>query len=169
MSTASKARLLGYVRVENKDDIYVSPQDAGLHDCSNKLNLDLVRITHDVSNGVQIMRLGLWKALRMMACLDCEAKSMPMSLDYDLWFREAMRPCSCSRPDSVNGLIVSDIPIICTTPSLGSKFILDFCWHKKHLYSAREKRCLSCCNPQAIEVLRKKTLSEAEGLKKPGA
>lgn len=170
MAAVMKPKLLGYVRVENKDEIYLSSQDSTLQSCSSKLDLELARICHDVGSGTQIMRIGLWKALRMMACLDCEPKSMPMSMDYDLWLREAMRKCSCSYPEPVHGLIVSDISIICTTPNLGSKFVLDFCMNKKHLYTAREKRCLSCCNPQAIEVLRKKTLGDAEGLKKrPGS
>ena len=151
-------RVIGYVRVENRDDLYITDQNSRLEGWANREAIDVVQIEHEVSNGQQLMRTGVWKVLRMVACSNCEPKPMPMIMDYDFWFKEVMKPCSCKAPLPSHGLLIDDIKILAANPPQGAKFILDMCMHKKHLYSVREKRCLSCCNPQAIAFLKRQTL-----------
>lgn len=155
------ARVIGYVRVDNRDQLYLTSQDSVLEKYANKELLDMVQIEHDVSNGSQIMRLGLWKTLRMMLCINCEPRQMPMNLDYESWIKEVMRPCtSCKAADQLKGIVVVDVSKVCTQPAQGAKFTLDMCAARKHLYSVQEGRCISCCNPQAVEFLRKRMTKE---------
>lgn len=151
-----RTKVIGYVRVENRDEIYVTGQNIDIESFANSRALKLVKIQLDVSSANQIMRVGLWKVLRMVACSNCPPKQMPMSGDYEMWLREALRPCTCNNPAPAEGIVVDNIGIICESPPQGAKFTLDMCANKKHLFSAQEKRCLSCCNPQAVEFLRKK-------------
>ncbi len=157
-SASKKTRLIGYVRIENRDEIYISDQNSHIENFAAKNNLEILQIEHEVSNGQQLVRTGVWKALRMMACLNCEPKQMPMVLDYDYWFQEVMKPCSCENQDSADGIIVDDIKTLCANPPQGAKFLLDMCTQKKHLYASSDKKCLSCCNPQAIEFLKRQML-----------
>lgn len=153
-----ETKVIGYVRVENRDDLYITDQDARLEYFSGKEGMDLVQIEHEVSNGQQLIRTGVWKALRLVACSTCEPKPMPMIMEYDYWFKEVIKPCTCASPAPANGLLIDDIKVLAANPPQGAKFILDLCMNKKHLYSVKEKRCLSCCNPQAIAFLKKQTL-----------
>ncbi len=158
--TSKNKKVIGYVRVENRDEIFITDQIGDIDNFASREKLDLIKTEHETSNGNQIMRLGLWKTLRTMTCLECDPKTMPMSDDYDHWFREALRPCTCRAPRPASGIIVDDIKILTTQPSSGAKFTLDMCVAKKHLYVVREKRCLSCCNPQAVEFVKRKMLDK---------
>ena len=148
-----KTRLIGYVRVENRDDTYSSPQNANIREFADDKNFELVKMEFETSKGSQVMRVGLWKALRWMVCTKCPPKAMPMSDIYQYWYKEAMRPCNCPEPVPADGLLVDSITAICTTPAQGAKFTLDMCACRSHLYVANEGRCLSCCNDQAIKML----------------
>ena len=157
-NNAKSAKLIGYVRLENRDDIYISDQNSDIETFASKQNLELYSIEHEISTGTQLMRVGVFKALRMVACTECEPKQMPLTDMYDYWFTEALKPCFCKVPRPADGLIVDEISILSTTPSQGARFTLDMCVAKKHVYVVKEKRCLSCCNPQAIEFLKRKML-----------
>lgn len=151
-------RAIGYVRVDNRDEIYISDQNTVIEGFAVREGIDLVQVEHEVSSGQQLMRMGVWKALRLVACIECEPKQMPMVMDYDFWFKEVTKPCLCKRPQPLHGIIVDDIKTLAANPAQGAKLILDMCMAKKHLYSARERRCLSCCNPQAVEFLKRQML-----------
>lgn len=157
-NTNKKAKVIGYVRIENRDEIYISDQNTHIENFAAKSNLELVQIEHEVSNGQQLVRTGVWRALRMMACNNCEPKQMPMVLDYDFWFKEVMKPCTCKNPAPLDGILVDDIKTLSANPPQGAKFTLDMCTQKKHLYTSSDRKCLSCCNPQAIEFLKRQML-----------
>jgi hypothetical protein len=148
-------RLIGYVRVQNRDDMFITDQNSSIEGFANKEGLDLVQIEHEASNGNQIMRVGLWKVLRLMTCTSCPPKTMPMADQYDYWFREATRPCTCKCPNPASGILVDNITVLCTTPAQGAKFALDMCAARKHLFVAEGQRCMSCCNPQAVKLVMK--------------
>ncbi len=59
-------KLIGYVRVENRDDIFITEQDVRIETFAGKEAMDVVLIEHETSNGNQIVRVGLWKTLRAM-------------------------------------------------------------------------------------------------------
>lgn len=151
-------RLIGYVRVENRDNLFTTEQNSRIEAFSQREAFDVVQIEHEVSNGATIVRTGLWKTLRLMTCIHCEPKQMPMSAEYDYWFREAIRPCNCKNPEPVSGILVDNIKILCANPPLGAKLILDMCVAKKHIYSVNDKSCLSCCNPQAVAFVKRQML-----------
>ncbi len=151
-------KVVGYVRVESKDDLFLTDQDARIERFVTNEDLDLTHIEHEVNAGKVLMRLGVWKLLHDLNCLDCPERQMPMSADYKYWLQEAFKPCSCQTPRPANGILVSDISILCTDPPQGAQFTLDMCMLKKHVYSITGKRCLSCCNPQAIEFMKRKNL-----------
>ncbi len=153
-------KVIGYVRVENRDEIFITDQDTHIENFAKRQNLDLLQTEHETSNGSQLMRLGMWRILRLLACSECEPKSMLMTDDYQHWFREAMRPCTCKSPKPASGIVVDDIKYICIQPSPGARFTLDMCVAGKHVYVVQDKRCLSCCNPQAIAFVKKQMLDK---------
>jgi hypothetical protein len=146
-------RLVGYVRVTDREDVFTSEQNSEIHGFAHREGLKVLHMEHEVSNGVQLMRVGLWKLLRKMVCLNCPPKQMPMSDMYDYWFKEAIRPCSCQSPSPSDGILAAGMEIICTTPAQGARFTLDMCANNKHVFAALEHRCLSCCNPQAVRFV----------------
>lgn len=160
-SLAKDARVIGYVRTTSRDQLFVTNQGSRIENFANREGLEIAQVEHEASNGNSITRAGLFKALRMMICLACEPKLAPMTDDYSYWIREAMKPCSCNRPQTLDGLIVEDITIISPNPPIGTKFLLDMCVAKKHLYSVKEKGCTSCCNPKAVEFVRKQLMKDS--------
>jgi hypothetical protein len=155
-----ECKVIGYIRMPTRDQLFISSQDARLESFSSREGLDVVQFEHEANNGNLITRIGLWKALRLMTCHDCEPRTMPMTDDYSYWIREALKPCACGHARPCHGLIVDDISIVCTNPSAGTRFILDLCVAKKHLYVVREKRCMSCCNPATVEFVRKQLMKD---------
>lgn len=153
-------RVIGYVRMQTRDQLFISSQDAKLESYASRENIEIVQMEHEANMGNSITRTGLWRAMRLMACPDCEPKPMPMADDYAYWMREAMRPCNCGHARPAHGLIIEDILIICSNPSAGTKFLLDMCVAKKHLYVVREKRCMSCCNPATVAFVRKQLMKD---------
>lgn len=159
-SQVSKARLIGYVRVEDKEELFVSDQNSDLESFTQQKGFKVVKTEREVANGNQIIRVGLWKALRMVACSSCPPKNMPMTMDFDLWFAEAVRACTCKTPAPLDGLIVESVSILCKNPPQGAKFTLSMCAVKLHLYTTETKSCLSCCNSQAVEFVRRQMLGK---------
>ena len=157
-SQITKARLIGYIRVENRDDLFVSDQNSNLESLAQHKGLKVLKTESEVANGNQIIRMGLWKALRLVACYNCTPKQMPMTMDFDLWFAEAVRSCTCKNPAPLDGIVVEDVSILCKSPPQGAKFTLSMCAVNLHLYSVEAKACLSCCNPQAVEFVRRQML-----------
>lgn len=150
--------VIGYVRTPNREQLFVSNQDSKLQGFAQRQNLDIVQIEHESSTGNMVTRTGLWRTLRMIVCRNCEPKSMPMTDDYPYWIQEAFKPCACGRPSPCEGLVAESMEIISPNPAAGTKLLLDLCVAKKHLYCVTEKRCMSCCNPQAIEFVRRQLL-----------
>jgi len=153
-------RVIGYVRMPTRDQLFISSQDARLESFSSREGIDIVQVEHEASNGNVITRTGLWKTLRLMVCHSCEPRPMPMTDDYSYWIREVFKKCTCGHFESAHGIIVDDISIICTNPAAGTRFLLDMCVAKKHLFCVRERRCMSCCNPATVEFVRKQLMKD---------
>lgn len=154
-TTDQRIQLIGYVRVTNRDELHSSDQDSHIHQFAQKEGYEVKHVEQEVSNGNQLMRIGVWKALRWLACTKCPPRPMPMADMYDYWFKEAMKPCLCDSPKPADGLIAENIEVLCTTPAQGAKFVLDMCVMRKHLFVSSDRKCLSCCNPQAIKIATK--------------
>ena len=148
-------RVVGYLRTLSRDNLFITDQDSRIEVYASREGIDIVLVEREANNGNQICRTGLWKTLRHISCSACEPKSMPMTDDYSYWMREALKGCICAKPEPLHGLIVTDMEIITPNPQAGTKFLLDMCLAKKHLYTVFDKRCMSCCNPQAVEFVRK--------------
>lgn len=159
-SVLRDTRVIGYIRMPTRDQLFISNQDSRLESFSNREGIEIVQIEHEANNGNVITRIGLWNTLRLMICRNCEPRPMPMTDDYSYWIREAFKKCNCGYPESAHGILVDDISIVCTNPQPGTRFLLDMCVAKKHLYCVREKRCMSCCNPGTVEFVRKQLMKD---------
>jgi hypothetical protein len=151
-------KLISYVRVEDKDGLFLTDQDSDIERYAAKTGLNIVNTEREVSNGRQIIRIGLWKALRQMMCVNCQPRQMPMISEYPYWFEQACMPCTCKNPSPADGLIAGGMGVFCLDPPKGAEFTLSMCLVNKHLYSVENKACMSCCNAKAVEFARKRLL-----------
>ncbi|MBX9686753.1 MAG: hypothetical protein K2X27_08625 [Candidatus Obscuribacterales bacterium] len=152
------SRLIGYFRVSKRDDLYTCEDPQKLESFCTKKGASIVSTESEVSAGNQIVRVGLWKALRKMLCSQCEPRQMPMLNQYEDWMRELNKSCSCKSAKPCDGIVVTDMRAVTTDMAQGARFTLDLCAAGKHLVSLAEEKCLSCCNPQAVAFLRKSIL-----------
>lgn len=158
--TGRNFRLVGYWLNAHTSSVDGSTNEikCRLDDHCSHQGCQLGAVEWDCGAGMNPIRMGLWRALRRLACDKCPPKRMPMSfLNVDDFMEQALAPCSCGQSKGLDGIIVTTTKHLCSDPLKLSQIIIRLGEAGKHVIG-EDGICLSCCHPSTKQMLQKKRL-----------